>query len=265
MKWVTSLLYRNKRFSLFLAGLLFSLTLFALPLNQKTFVCNVLQNIFYWPYWSTAGIVAKVISVHEVNTALQAELVRLKLERITFEENKLENERFREMLEFLPVAEFEIIPAHVIAYDQGRRSSSLAIKGNRELGRFLPVVDESGLVGKISASTGRVATVSLLIGPNCRVAARDKQTRSLGIVKWQSGRDLYLDDVALDNKVVIGDTLISSGLGGVFPKGLIIGVVTGVSSKPSRFFREITVKPAVDFGSLDNVMVLKPKSEPSGD
>jgi rod shape-determining protein MreC len=265
MKWASNLLYRNKRFSLFVLGILVSLLLFALQLNQKAVICRIVQTAFYSPYWSVADKVEQLLNVYELNAALQQELIKLRFERIRYEEERVENEQFREMLQFLPRPEYDIIPAHVFAYDQGRRLSSLVIKGNRDLKPFLPVVDRNGLVGKISAATGRVAAVSLLTGPNCRVAARDKETRALGVVKWQAGRGLYFDNVALDVEVVVGDTLISSGLGGVFPEGLIVGIVSSVSTSPTRFFKEIRVKSAVDFGSLDNVMVLFPKEEESAD
>jgi rod shape-determining protein MreC len=260
MKWVANLPLRNRRVLFLFVGLLLALILISLKLQQKAFVCRLIQTGIYQPFWYLAARANRFLDVYEVNTDLQAELVRLKLERRTYEESKLENEQFREMLELLPKPEYDVVPALVFAYDQGRRHSSLTIKASEKLERFLPVVNQNGLVGRIGSASDKVATVSLLVGPMRRVAARDQRTRSLGIVKWQAGRGLYLDDVAFDNQVNVGDTLISSGLGGVFPEGLVIGVVTSVGTSPSGFFQKIRVRPAVDFGSLDNVMVLRPRA-----
>lgn len=259
MKWPTDALYHNKRFSLFATGLLLALLLFVLPTASKLMVARVVQTIWYKPFWQISGKLENLLTVYDVNVALQAELTRLELERLTYEESSLENARFREMLQLLPKPQFDIIPADAVAYDQGQRRSTLVIEAAAPLAPLLPVVDERGLVGKITSSTGRTGTVSLLVGPNCRVAARDKHTRSLGIVKWQAGRGLYLDNVAPENEISVGDTLISSGLGGVFPEGLIVGTVISVASQPGSFFLRVDVEPAVDFGSLDNVMVLKPR------
>jgi rod shape-determining protein MreC len=260
MKWATSRLYKNRKLFLIIAGLVIPLLLFALQLDQKTFVARPLQEVFYTPFWSISNKLAALVNVYNNNMALKSENVRLKFERMTFEQNRLEDQRFREMLRLLPRPDYKLISADVIGYDQGRRWSSAIIRASEYIDQFLPVVDEKGLVGKIASSTGTVATVSLLIGPNCRVAARDNQTRTLGIIKWNTGRRLLLDGVAVESDVFPGDTIISSGMGGVFPEGLTVGVVAKVDTIPTEVFKQVVVEPFVDFGSLDNVMVMKPLS-----
>ena len=257
MKWATGRLYKNKKLVFIVSGLLIPLLLFALQLDQKDFLASLIQDTIYSPFWTLSNKITSLVSVYNANVVLKAENVRLKFERMAYEQNRLENERFREMLRLLPRTDYRTVPADVIGHDQGRRWTSMVVRGNEVLEQFLPVVDEKGLVGKISSSTGTVATVSLLIGPNCRAAARDNKTRTLGIVKWNSGKGLLFDDVAIEHDVFVGDTVVSSGMGGVFPEGLTIGVVAHVDTIPTAYFKEIRVKPTVDFGSLDNVMVLK--------
>jgi rod shape-determining protein MreC len=258
MKWATGRLYKNRKLFLIIAGLVVPLLLFALQHDQKTIVARPIQEVFYTPFWSISNKLTALMSVHSTNVALKAENVRLKFERMSLEQNRLEVQRFKAMLGLLPRPEYKLIPADVIAYEQGRRWSSAMIRASEQIDQFLPVVDQSGLIGKIAGSTGNVATVSLLIGPNCRVAARDNQTRTLGIVKWSGGRTLILDGVAIENDVFRGDTIISSGMGGVFPEGLAVGVVAIVDTIPTEVFKQIVVEPFVDFGALDNVMVMKP-------
>ncbi len=242
------------------AGLIIPLLLYALQSGQKTFAARPIQQIFYGPFWSISNQLTSLLYVYKNNVALKAENVRLKFERMSFEQSRVQNEHYREMLLLLPRPDYKLIPADVIAHDQGRRWSAVMIRGAETIDPFLPVVDEDGLVGKVASTTGSVATVSLLIGPNCRVAARDLQTRTLGIVKWNSGRGLLFDGVAIETDVYPGDTLISSGMGGVFPEGLTIGIVAEVDTVATAVFKKIVVEPTVDFSSLDNVMVLKPLS-----
>jgi rod shape-determining protein MreC len=258
MRWATGRLYRHRKIYAIASGLAIPLLLFALQLNQKTFLAGIIQKGFYSPFWAFSNKIGTLFEVYQTNISLKSEIVRLKFDKIADEQKRLENERFRRMLNLPPRVDFRQIPADVVSYEQGRAKTSMVIRAGEVLERFLPIVDEDGLVGKISSTTGYVATVSLLTGPNCRVAARDEQTRTLGIIKWRSGNELILDDVAMEHDVFVGDTLVSSGMGGVFPEGLMIGTVTLVDTIPSAFFKEIKVEPAVDFGSLDNVMALKP-------
>lgn len=264
MKWTSGRLYRNRKLLLTISGLVIPLLLSALLLGEKTFVTSVIHTVFYSPFWALSNKVSSLLNVYENNVELQAEIVRLKFEEKRHQLDRNENFHFREMLSLLPREGYKIIPADVVAYDQGRRLSTAIIRSGEELGQFRAVVDENGIVGKISSSSGRIATVSLLTGPNCRVAARDTRTQTLGIVKWHSGRGLYFDDVSLDADVAKGDTLTSSGLGGVFPEGINIGVVEEVETSSSAFFMQIRVKPFVNFDALDVVMVMEPLEERIG-
>ncbi|MGE5693520.1 MAG: rod shape-determining protein MreC, partial [Candidatus Zixiibacteriota bacterium] len=130
--------------------------------------------------------------------------------------------------------------------------------------RNLPVVHLNGLVGKVMDATPDAAVIQLLFDPGCRVAARDRRSRVLGIVKWKSGPYLSLDNVSLSDDVAIGDTIISSGLGGIFPEGLVIGTVKTALADTASFFRRIEVLPAVSFSALDEVFIWVP-AKPGGE
>ncbi len=264
MKWTSGRLYRNRKLLLTISGLLIPLLLSSLLAGERNFVAGLLQNIFYSPFLAISNKVGSLLQVHKENEALQQEIVRLKYEHSQLQGRAVEMERFRAMLDLLPREGYRIIPADVVAYEQGRRLSTAIIKANSQIDRFRAVVDENGIVGKTSASTGNVATVSLLVGPNCRVAARNTRSQTLGIIKWHSGRGLYFDDVSLDADVEKGDTLVSSGLGGVFPEGLFVGVVDSIEASSSAFFMQVRVEPFVDFDALDVVMVMEPLESNDG-
>lgn len=264
MKWTSGRIYRNRKLLLTASGIVIPLLLSVLLTGERNLVAGLLQQIFYSPFLGISNKVQTLLHVQEENEALKSEVVRLKFDLDRHELERIEVERFRNMLDYLQRSDYRLIPADVVAYEQGRRLSTAIIRANRYLAPSLAVVDELGVVGKTSASTGNSATVSLLTGPNCRVAARNTRSQALGIVKWQSGRGLYLDDVSLDADVTTGDTLVSSGLGGVFPEGLQIGIVDTVEAPRSAFFMQVRVRPFVDFGALDVVMVMEPIGSTSG-
>jgi len=108
---------------------------------------------------------------------------------------------------------------------------------------------------------GDLLTVELLTSPNCRAAARDANTRVLGIVRWAGGRYLQFDNVSLSDTVNVGDTVITSGLGGIFPEDLPVGTIVSVEEGRSPFFKSIQIEPFVDFGALDELIILKRSEE----
>jgi len=96
----------------------------------------------------------------------------------------------------------------------------------------------------------------LLIDHNCKVSVIDQNSRAMGIIRWQGGKFLKIGDVPIESQVAIGDTIISSGLGKIFPPGLIVGTVIFSENVEGTMFKDVDVKPSVDFGSLEEVFVV---------
>jgi rod shape-determining protein MreC len=129
-----------------------------------------------------------------------------------------------------------------------------------------PVVSADGLVGKISQVAHNTAEVTLLTDPQLKVPAQDLQTKASGIVGHGQGRGtLILDRVQKSLTVHSGDWIVtqgwkSQGLTSLYPKGIAIGVVSGASLTDLDLYWQIQLRPRVDFGSLQSVIVLVPKT-----
>ncbi len=258
MKWISPLLTRQKAFrtSLILAGI--SIACFLLPVNTKTYISGKLI-VAYAPFYGISNKIDDVFEVYEINRGLHATITRQMLALTTLREQERENKRLRELLGFKETVEYDLIPAEIVALDPKRRQNAVIaeIGHDAQVSADLPVVNVDGLVGKTTSVLGDLVTVELLTSPNCRAAARDANTRVLGIVRWTGGRTLLLDNVSISDTVAVGDTVITSGLGGVFPEGLLIGTIATVSVGASPFFRSITLRPFVAFGALEELIVLK--------
>jgi rod shape-determining protein MreC len=122
-----------------------------------------------------------------------------------------------------------------------------------------PVATEDGLVGKIVLIDDRLARVRTLWDRVSRVAAYDQRSRSTGIIAWDNGPNLNLTYVLPSADVRVGDSVTSSGWGGVFPKGLRIGIVSSVETIPGQSFLDVQVAPSVDPSRLELVFVVAPK------
>jgi rod shape-determining protein MreC len=120
----------------------------------------------------------------------------------------------------------------------------------------MPVISPSGIIGKTVAVDDKASTVQLLKDPSCKVAARVQRSRASGIVSYLGGPYLSLTNVPADQQVSVGDTVITSGLGGIFPRGLFIGTVTESRRKEGELFLEILVVPGAEFSILEEVFVV---------
>ena len=129
-----------------------------------------------------------------------------------------------------------------------------------------PVVNADGLIGKVTQVARNTAEVTLLTDPNIQVAALDLNTQASGLVGHGEGRStLILDRVSKSQTVNAGDWIVTQGfrvgdLASLYPRGIPIGVVSGASVNDVDLYWQIQLRPRVDFGSLQSVLVLVPKS-----
>src|SRR2546426_450730 len=119
----------------------------------------------------------------------------------------------------------------------------------------MPLISDLGLVGLVTATSRNAAKGMLLLDRQSAVSAVVQRSRDRGVVRG-TGDGLVFEFVGRDADVAPGDVLITSGLGGVFPKGLRIGVVSSVEEPSAQLLREANVDPVVDFGRLEQVFVM---------
>ncbi len=121
----------------------------------------------------------------------------------------------------------------------------------------MPVVTPQGLVGRVTQTGSHWAKVVLIMDPSSSVNAVVQSTRATGIVQGDVNGNLLIKYVPQGEAMKNGDLILTSGLGGNFPKRLIIGEVTDVQKRDNDLFQQGTIQPTVDFARLEFVMVLK--------
>ncbi len=210
-----------------------------------------------------------LIQLREKNLKLQKELALLTMENFHLKELSHENERLRKLVGFKEKVLYNLVPAEVIAEDLSSQSKIITInKGSRDkVVQGMAAVTHEGLVGQVIDEPGAsltpfCASVLLIVDPTSRVAVMIQRTRARGIVKGTgSFRNLDLLYLEPHAYVEIGDVVITSGLGGVFPKGLMVGKVTEVKKDPSAINPDIKVKPGVDFTRQEEILLVVPLLE----
>ncbi|MFA7465617.1 MAG: rod shape-determining protein MreC, partial [Syntrophales bacterium] len=126
----------------------------------------------------------------------------------------------------------------------------------------LAVISVEGVVGRIVESSWNVSRVLLAIDYNSNIDAMIQGTRSQGILQGGGAMGCNLKYVERSEEVKVGDAVLTSGMGGIFPKGLLIGTVVSVDRKDSGLFQKIEVMPAVYFSRLEEVSVILPEEKP---
>ena len=130
----------------------------------------------------------------------------------------------------------------------------------------MPVVIPEGIAGLVTDVARNYAKILLVIDQNNAVDALIQRTRARGIIKGEPSGRLMLQYVLRKHEIQVGDVVISSGLDGVFPKGIRIGFVREVNKPDSGIFQQLAVTPYADFEKLEEVLVvLDPPEQPELD
>ena len=198
-----------------------------------------------------------LVDARRQNLELQQENRQLNSELQQVEEIRLQNERLRNLLALVDDIDRAALPAQIIGEDASNWARTVTIdKGSRAgLRDGLPVVAAEGVVGRIIKTSPSSSRVLLVTDASSNVAALVQRTRTRGIVHGL-GTKLALKYALRDAEVAAGDLLVTSGMGGVFPKGLSLGKVQIVERDELALFQKIVVTPVVDFSHLEEVMVL---------
>ncbi len=248
----------NRNFLAIGLALVVAVSLMGLTPPQKAEVAAHLQlalgAVGQWVF----SPITRYASTAEKNRLVLAQNIELALENMRFREAAWENRRLRDTLGFKQeMVSSQIIPADVVSRDPDQLYDALVINVGREQGvrENMPVVVPEGLVGNILQAEDRTAVVQLIM--SSRISAIVQEKRVQGVVSWARGSLFRLNFVDVTSDIEKGDRIVSSGLGGKFPKGLVIGDVIEVrEQKRDPLFKEVFLESNVNFGKLEEVFVI---------
>jgi rod shape-determining protein MreC len=193
------------------------------------------------------------------NRRLRESIKRLEEKKDIYLESELENRRLRELLGLKSERPDFVTSAEVFARDPGRWFQILWInKGSDDgLEKDMVAVTPSGVVGRVHRVLGGSSSVILVTDVNSSLAVRLQSSRAEGILEGQGGTSCFLKYIPAEVEVAVGDRVISSGLDGIFPEGLMLGYVTDVKSGEGGMFQVIEVEPSQELNGLEEVALLK--------
>ena len=194
------------------------------------------------------------------NQRLRAENDRLSVEVARLRENEIRLQELRQLLqvkESRPDEEF--LAASIFARDPSNLREMAAIDRGKSDGlrEGMVVVTEGGsLVGRVTKLLDDYAWVTLITDPDSAVSAMIQESRSQGVVSGSYSRRLTLEFLRQGATVNVGDAVVTSGVGGNFPPGLLIGRVVAVESARQEIFKDVSVEPVASLLRLETVLVL---------
>lgn len=198
----------------------------------------------------------------EENAALQRRVDELELEVMRLSSLESEVDRLSEALDYRQSSERALRVADVVYADHSSWLRTLILYvGDQPAVVNQPVISEDGLVGRVVEVVPHYAKVQLITDRAAAVGAMIHRTRRQGVVRSGPG-GLELDFLPQQADVRVGDRVVTSGIDGIYPRDLPVGVITAVAHGEELFY-DLHLEPAVDFGVLDQVYLLAPQPIPA--
>ena len=260
MQWLISLLLRYKSLVSFVITMSLSLWLIFLNQTDKVQTISTLTSTVFFPAQFVVHQLGKVKNIWQENKTLRREVSELRIKNSISKDKIIENKRLRNLVNFREESKFELIPAEVVGQNPDRLCHSFVINAGKRDGveKNMPVLSTKGIIGKTIRVSKHISQVQLLSDPNCRISVINQRSRVSGIIKPKDN----INSVITTNEysdVQIGDEIITSGLGGIFPKGLLVGYVKKIENDNYKTFKDLYVHLYTDVNYVEEVFVLKHK------
>ena len=228
----------------------FLLELTAPVQKATTFVVDTIQGVF--------GRYIFLVHLHDENQELKQRIARLQEENHRMREMASANERLRKLLQFREKMSISMIAAEVIGQDPSSWFKSITINRGESHGvqKGMAVISPEGIVGQVLKAAPHYATVLLITDYNSSIDAIVQRSRAKAIAQGTEENRCQMKYLLRTEDVAVGDIVITSGLGGIFPKGLMVGQIMKVEKKGHGVFQYAELVPSVDLTKLEEVLII---------
>ncbi len=202
--------------------------------------------------------IGNIGNLQKENSSLKDKLSTALSEISSIKTAKDENESLRKDLGFKNSSNLDLTPATVVSFDPTLRSGiNVRVDSTAGITKGRPVVAEGFLIGKVTEINGNIVKVSLIVDSVSAVPAVILGKDITGIAKGIIGNGLMMDQVPQSEGVAENDLVVTSGLGGDLPKGIIIAKVGEISKASGSIFQNVELLPMIDFSKIERVMIAK--------
>ena len=219
---------------------------------------RVVGSVVASPVSGISNVVGNLTADSQTLSDLKAENDDLKAQVARLTEYEDEANTLTDLLQLRNQYSLDSTAARVIARSTDSWSSTITIDKGTTSGiqTGMPVMTSTGVVGQVSECGPTTATVRLITDESSGVSAKVQSSGAQGQLQGSADGTLHLNLIRTDQQVSTGDSVVTSGLGGVYPKGLPVGTVSNVTKSSGSLYYDITVEPLASVGSLEEVLVV---------
>jgi rod shape-determining protein MreC len=219
---------------------------------------RILSVTVFYPLQMTLNQIKRIENIFAENRRLKMDNAHLSTQIAVLREQSVENVRLRGMLNFKDDYSYQLVPARVVARDPSSDLKSFIINvGSKDsILKYMPLVTEKGVVGKVVQVMNGLSLVQLLKDPSNRTSVMSGRTRAVSILETDNGKDFFIR-YRNHEDIVLGDSIITSGLGGIYPKGLQVGIVSKTTESRDPLFKKVWLKLSVDFEHVEELFVVR--------
>ncbi|MDD2766552.1 MAG: rod shape-determining protein MreC [Candidatus Moranbacteria bacterium] len=221
---------------------------------QKVFSVMAFEFSALYTFFGSIG------ELKDENIRLEKERLSLVVENAQYADVQRENDELRKEIGLLPREKFDLRAATVIGRDVSGMGNWISIDKGANTGMkegMSVIVDKGIFVGRIVEVFPASARVMLLSNGESLISGVSVESEAKGIVKGEYGLGLILDMVLQKDTIKVGDTIITSGLGGDVPRGLVIGTLQNIHLSSDKLFQKATIVPPLRFDQMRYVFVIQ--------
>ncbi len=258
MRWIIELIIRYRLFASMFIACGGGVWMISSPPGLQARTARLLTISVFYPLQIMVDQVTRAKNIYAENERLKSDVALLNAQVAQLREEEAENTRLRDMLGFEQSTPFTLIPSRVVARDPSPIFKSVVINVGKNKGilPFMPVVTRRGVVGKVVQVMPDVSLVQLIRDPLNHVSILVRRSRTISILETENGVDFFTH-LRVHEDVLPGDTVITTGLGGIYPRGFLVGIIGKVSFERDPLFKRATIKPSLDIEHLEELFVIK--------
>ena len=257
MHWIIHFILRYKAISSLFLTVFLSIWMLNANLTRQHEIARTLTVTVFFPFQFTLSQVQRIKNIFVDNEKLKEQNATLELKISKMKELGFENQRLRELVGIEKRFDYELLASRTMVREPSYKLRSIVLNRGLSSGvaDYMPVISGKGVIGKVVQVMREISLVQLITDPSARTSVMISRNGIVGILKTVTGRD-FVVKYREHTDVAIGDTLVTSGLGGIYPGGIKVGVVKKIEKGNEPLFKNVMIKPTTDFDHIDEVFVI---------